>query len=50
MNEKYRKYIIKNWQEAEDIAIELGCSTNEVVLTFFNLITQPEYYWLKDNK
>ena len=50
MNKAYRNYLIDNWKEAEELSKEVGCTDNKVVISFFERITQPYYYWLKGDK
>jgi len=45
MDEEYREYIKSNWTEAEEIARQIGSTSNNVVVSIFDKICQPYYYW-----
>jgi len=46
MNRAYREYMIGKWKEAEALAVEIGCTDNKVVISIFDKITQPFFYWI----
>jgi len=50
MNMEYREYLKECWKEAEEIGIELGGTSNEVVKCFFSKIAKPFHYWLKEQR
>jgi len=50
MDETYKKYLIENWKDAEEVAKEVGCTDNKAVIVFFRMISQPYFFWVKENK
>lgn len=45
MDKAYKTYLIGKWKEAEEVAKECGCTSNEAVITFFKMMTQPYHFW-----
>ena len=46
----YVEYLIETWITAEKIAIKMGCAENNAIISVFDKIAMPYFYWTKNKK
>ena len=45
MKQSYRTHLLTSWKKAEELAVEVGCSDNKVVIAFFKKIAVGRIEW-----
>jgi len=50
MDKAYEAYLEEKWKEAEKMAVKFGCTSTRVLISIFDKICQPYFYWKKGGK
>jgi len=44
----HKNSLFQAWKDAEELAVSVGCSSNDVVIAFFNKIAVDRRVWERD--